>query len=923
MRRLRAFLVRMIALIRLRGAEVDFAAEVESHVAMHTEDGIRAGLTPEDARRRALIQIGGAEQMRQAHRDRRTLPWLESIFQDASYATRRLRKAPGFTFLAISVLALGIGANAAIFTVFDNVLLRSLPVRDPGRLILLGESSRFETGRLNINAAPADLAFAYPAYQALRRAGQGLCDLAAFSYGTAIVTWNGSSSYLNMQLVSGNYFSLLGVQPVLGRLLTPADNRDDHANSVVVISEAYWRSRLGADPSILDRTMTINGQAFTIVGIVPHQGVFSGAPAEIFLPITLASGSMLGSYTSAGRMNVLGDPLNRWMNIVGRLSPGVTQAEAEARLNTAWWNWRRDALRSDRDNILDPPGWLQTHLRVGNGSRGISLLSRDFGEPVKILQAMALVLLLIACANVANLLLARTARREGEIAVRRALGATRRRILQQLTIEGLLLGLIGAAAGLGLAWAGLHALLSGMPAEGSGSLRSVLAAGIDGRIIALCALAGIVTSVLFSIAPALLSIRLDLLRALHMQSHAITLRGSAMRNLLVASEIALSCALIAGATVFGWNLYQVGKTNPGFATSHVLTFRVDIGRTGRSSAQFQSDLAGIEAALQGQSEVSSAAYSANGLISGWTSGGNVTVAGYPASRADQIAPDRDWVSPSFFSTMQIPLLAGRMFTSADTQASQRVAVVDEAFVQHYFRGDVQRALAGEFGFGGGDTAKTDIRIIGVIPTVRATDITGAPPVPFLYLPYAQRYGSHPSSPASFYVRTVGDPSGLAVAARAIVHRTDPALILSNLETMQQHLSDLTYSQRLVTTLSLLMGFLALLLAAFGLEGLLMLAVAQRTREFGIRVALGADRTRIFGVVMALVCRIVVPGVAAGGLLGWVAVRELLHHDANLVQTPLPVFVAAGSLLILVMAVAAFVPARHAVSIDPMQALRTE
>jgi putative ABC transport system permease protein len=921
MRRLRALALRLVAVLRSRGADADFASELESHIALHTEDGIRAGLAAEEARRRAIIQLGGREQARQAHRDRRTFPQFESLLQDARYATRQLRRSRGFTFAAVSVLALGIGANAAIFTLVDKVLLRNLPVRNPDRLFLLGENSRFETGRLNVNAAPADLTFAYPAYQALRRAGQGLSDLAAFSYGTAILTWNDRASYINMQLVSGNYFSLLGVKPVLGRALTPADDQPYHANSVVVLSQRYWRSRFGADPFILDHTITLNGQAFTVVGVVPHDGMFPGAPAEIYLPITLASGGALGEYTSAGRMNVLQDPLNRWMNIIGRLSPGITRAQAEARLNAAWWNWRRDALRADRDSILDKSGWLQTHLTITNGGRGISLLAHDFGEPLRILQAMALMLLLIACANVANLLLARAARREGELAVRGALGASRRRIFQQLTIEGLVLGLIGAASGLALAWLGLRLLLSIVPA--GNSLRLALTTGTDTRTLLFCALSGVITSVLFSLAPALLSMRIDLLRALHMQSRSLTMGGGSLRNCLVACEIALSCTLIAAAAVFGWNLYQLGETNPGFATRNVLTFRVDIGRTGRNAAQFQSDLAGIETALQAHSGVSSVTYSANGLISGWTSGGNISVAGYSTSRDDQTVPDRDWVSPTFFSTMQIPLLAGRTFTSADTQATQRVAIVDKAFVRHFFRGSMQDALGGQFGFGGGDHVRTDIHIIGIIPTVRATSLTSAPPVPFFYLPYDQHYGSHPSSPASFYVRTIGDPSRLAAAARAIVHRTDPALILSNLQTMRQHLSDLAYGPRVVTMLSFLMGALALLLAALGLQGLLMLAVAERTREFGIRIALGADRTRIFAVVVTHICRVVVPGIGVGVLVGWAGVRELLHHDANLVRTPATVFVAAGVLLVAVMTLAAFMPARQAVSVDPMQALRTE
>jgi putative ABC transport system permease protein len=919
--RLRAWTVRLAGLFGKGPIDADLAVELEGHIAMHTEDGVRSGLSPAEARRQALIQLGGVEQVRQATRDGRTVPRIESVLQDARYALRQLRRSHGFTFAAVCALALGIGSNAAIFTVFDNVLLRNLPVRDPSRLILLGESSRYETGRLNLNAGPADLAFAYPAYQTLRNSSRGIDDLAAFSYGTAVLTWNGSTSYVNMQLVSGNYFSLLGVRPVLGRALTPADDREYHANSVVVISQGYWRTRFGADPSILDRMVTIDGQTYTIVGVVRHDGIFTGAPAEIFLPITLVSSGALGDYTTPGHANVLRDPLNVWMDIIGRLSPGVAQAQAEVRLNTAWWNWRQDALRMARDNILDRRGWMQTHLTLRNGSRGISLLSRDFGEPLKILQAMALLLLLIACANVANLLLARAARREGELAVRGALGASRRRIFQQLTIEGLLLGLIGAAVGLALGWLSLRLLLATVPADNR--LHSALVLGMDTRTLAFCALAGIVTSILFSLAPALLSFRIDLLRALHLHSHALTMGGGALRNLLVAFEVSLSCALVAGAAVFGWNLYQLRNTNPGFATSHVLIFTVDTGRTGRNRRQFRADLNSIENGLKEQFGVSSAAYAANGLISGDTGGSNIAVAGYTTSKSDEMVPDRNWVSTGFFSTMEIPLLAGRTFNSEDTDAAQGVAIVDQAFVQHFFRGDVQRALDGQFGFGGGDHVKMDIHIVGIIPTVRATSLTSAPPVPFLYLPYAQAEGSNPGSPASFYVRTMSDPSRLAVAVRTIVHRTDPALILSGIETMREHLGEVTYGPRIVTILSVSMGGLALLLAALGLQGLLMLAVAQRTREFGIRMALGANRRRIFAVVMALLCRVVLPGMAAGALIGWAEVRELVHHDASLVPTPLPVFAAVGALLITVMALASYMPARHAAAIDPRRALRAE
>lgn len=919
--KLRGTIVRLGGVFCRRHAEEDFAAELEAHVQMQTDEGVRRGLTPEEARRQALIRMGGVEQVRQAHRERRTVAWMENVAQDLRYGTRKLRNSPGFTVTAVLTLALGIGANVSIFTVFDNVLLRNLPVRDPGRLVLLSEHSRFETGRLNINAGPSNLAFAYPAFQALRRSSGSLCELAAFSYGTAIATWNGDTNYVNMQLVSGDYFGLLGVRPVLGRTLTPADDEDYRANFVVVISQRYWHTRFGADPSILDRTMKLNGRDFTIVGVVPHDGVYRGAPAEIFLPLSLVSGGDLGDYTTLGRMNVLEDPLNSWMNIIGRLSPEITRAQAGTLLNTAWWNWRRDALEIAGDNILDKRGWLETHLTMVDGARGISLLASDFGEPLKVLQAMALLLLLIACANVANLLLARAARRAGELAVRGALGASRRRVFQQLAVEGLILGVIGATAGVAMGWLGLHVLLAAVPTDNS--LHSMLITSVDAQALGICALAGMFTSVMFSLAPALLNVRIDLMSALHLQSHALIMGGGTLRRLLVTAEISLSFALIAGAAVFGWNLYRLANINPGFATSHVLTFTVDNGRIGQNEQAFRTDLTKIETALNGLPGASRATYAAFGLISGWSSGGNITIAGSAASKTENPVPDRNWVSPDFFSTLQIPLLAGRVFTAADTASAQKVAIVDEAFVRSFFKGDTRSALDGVFGFGGGDRVKMDFHIVGVIPTVRATSLESAPSVPFVYLPYAQPYGKNPSSPASFYVRATGDPSRLAVAVRTIVHQSDPDLIVGGLETMQEHLSDVTYAPRLVTVLSLLMGGLALLLAGLGLQGLLMLAVSQRTREFGIRIALGADRGRILKVVIALVSRVVLPGMAVGALLGWAGIRELAHFDANLMQPPWWVFLSTGPLLAGAMAAASYVPVRHATSVDPTRALRAE
>ena len=397
-----------------------------------------------------------------------------------------------------------------------------------------------------------------------------------------------------------------------------------------------------------------------------------------------------------------------------------------------------------------------------------------------------------------------------------------------------------------------------------------------------------------------------------------------MRNLLVAGQIALTLTLIVGAAVFGWNLYQLSKIRPGFATSHLLTFDTDASAVGRDKAEIRNDYESIEAALVRLPGVYGATYAKEGFITDNTSGSDVTVAGYVTPKNNEMVPDQNWVSPGFFSTMQIPLLAGRVFSAQDSATAQKVAIVDEAFVEHYFGGDVRKALGGRFGFGSGDHVKMEIEIVGVLPTIRATSLTSAPPVPFLYLPYDQTYEIQRASRAAyFYLRTTGDPATLAVAVRALVHRVDPSLILGTPETMREHLSEVTYAPRMVTVLSLAMGGLALALAALGLYGLLMLVVVQRTREIGIRMALGADRAHISTLIARLVCGLMLPGMAAGGALGWVGVHLLAHRDANLAQTPPWLFAAAAIVLIVAMSLAAVLPARRAARIDPMQALRSD
>jgi len=843
---------------------------------------------------------------------------LESLWFDLKYGVRQLRKSPGFTVAAVLTLGLGIGFNSSIFSVFHQVLLRTMPVQKPEELVLLQAQSRFETGTLNMWAGDPSMYFSYPAYQALRDGTSVLEGSAMSTVAPATIVSARDADKVKMQIISGNYFPLLGVQPALGRLILPSDDIYHKGNAVAVLSESYWRGHFGGDPSILNQEIQINGSAFTIVGVVNHEGLMDAAPPAVFIPVSV------GRDVAPGKVDLLGDPLQRCLNIIGRLSPHVAGAQAEAQLNTIWWNWRRDVFKAREHEIADQKGWLETHLSLTDGARGIPVFEGTLGGPIRILEMMAFVVLLIACGNVTNLLLAKAVRKHSELAVRGALGASRSRIFQQVILEGLLLGLSGAVFGLFLGWLSLK-LLSGIVPPAN-TLRQVLTLHIQAPTIALCAAAGVLVSLIFSIAPAILSIRVDLVEALHRQSGTVIGGGGKLRSVLVAAEIALSLGLLLGATAFSWNLHQLRKTKPGYATDHILTFRVDASALGKSGAQVRNEYKSILEGIRSRQGVYSIAYAAEGLVSGNEMGSNITLAGYAGGDSEP-TPDQNWITPGFFSTIRVPLIAGREFTEQDTATSPKVAVIDEAFVKYYFGGAVKKALRGHFGFGGGSQVKLDIQIVGVIPTIRATSLTSEPGVPFIYLPYDQTYSQeghdNRSHPASFYISTNTDPTLLVNTVRSLVHNVDAHLPVTGLETMEEHLNGAMFETRMISMLSVAMGGLALALAAIGLYSLLAFVVAQRTHEIGLRIALGAHRQHVSGLVARQVSWLIIPGLSAGSLLGWASLRVLASLDAALHYAPVWLFALMGIGLTVVMILAALPAALRAASIHPMSALRSE
>jgi putative ABC transport system permease protein len=840
---------------------------------------------------------------------------MQILWQDLRLVLRRLRNAPGFALVVVLTLALGIGPTTAVYAVFRQVLLRQLPVHKPSELVLLAEHSNYETGSLDTYGGGQSLYFSPPAYRALR-AAYGQLAAAAFlpvNFATAQEAF-----HVDSQLVSGNYFSLLGERPLLGRLLTEDDDRIHAGNPVALLGESFWRSHFAASSNVLNMPVAINGVAFTVVGVIADHGLLDARPAQVFVPKAMRMA------LSLGRPDTEFDPLYRSLLIVGRVPPGAGRTWIESRLNSAWWNWRRDVLHTHADSISNGAGWMKTNLKLAAGGRGVSELAEELGTPVRVLQGMALLVLLVACANLANLLLSRAATRRGEMALRAALGASRWQRMAGTVSEGLLIGAAGTALGCGLGWSSLRLMVRLLPSNSATAMAT--AAPFHGPVLLFGVGAGLVTTLLFSLGPALAYARVPPTQVLRRAEGVVSGQGARVRSGMVSLTLALSLLLLLMATLFGWNLYKLSTIDPGFQTARLLTFHIDKSATGATSAATAAMYTDVIEEAKGHAGVQSAAYSLAGLLSGDEHGSNISVEGRPNQESDP-EPDQNYVSPGFFHTMEIPLLRGRMFTDADSATSEPVAVVDQAFVRSFFGGDAARALGSRFGMGASNHMQYPIRIVGIVPAIHENSLRSLPQVPFLYLVYSQTYSKTMSRdrahPATFYMRTAGDPDALAADMRALVHRIDPKVPIQGMETMQQQVADSLSDTRLLAILSSALGLLAAALAAIGLYGVLAYQVATRTREIGLRMAVGASRARIAGLLLGQMLRLTVWGMGAGAVLAWCAARLLHSQMAELSQAPLWLYCAAALLLFLTAVVASLVPAQRAARMDPMQALRTE
>jgi predicted permease len=828
---------------------------------------------------------------------------MSSIWQETRHALRGLRKNPGFSLIVILTLGFGIGANAAIFSLMDQVILRLMPVQNPSELVQLDGPGPFQGRTFN------NQTFSYPMYTDLRDRNEVLSGvLARFPMAMTIVS-QGRSERVYGDLVSGNYFDVLGVRPALGRVFTPADDTTPGGHPVAVLSYGYWQRRFGGDPSILNQTLTVNGHPMTIVGVAAKG--FAGVQREISSDVVVP---MMMKAQMTSTWDDLDNRRSRWVTIIGRLKPGVGLKQAETQLNVIY----RQANELEAQNLTGTSAstrqrFVSKHLDVLPAGRGLSDLRRQFSTPLIVLMCMVGVVLLTACANVANLLLARVTSRQKEIALRLALGSGRARIVRQQLIESVMLALAGAIVGLALsAWTGrlLLAALPGDPAT------QTLSASPDARVMAFTFLLAFVTALLFGIMPALSATRAWVIGALKEEAGSVAGGGrqARVRRSLVVAQVALSMLLLAAAGLFARSLYNLNAVDTGFSVDNLLTFSIDPTLSGydhpRSLAFFEQS----QEAIAALGNVRAVSMSEMGAFNGNEWGITVHVDGYTAKEDEDMNVSVDGVGPNYFGTMGVALVNGREFKPSDTIGTPKVAIINETMARYFF-GDGS-AIGRRLGIG--RNTASDIEIVGVVKDMRTLDLNSKPKR-FMYFPYRQ---DDSLTQLTFVVRVAGG-SDAAGSIRQAVQRIDPNLPIYETKTMTRQISESLYIERMVAALSVAFGGLATLLAAIGLYGVMSYAVARRTREIGIRMALGAERVSVVWLVLKEVAVLSVSGVAVG-LLGAFYLSRKVESQLFGLSANDPATLGGAVLLLLVVALlAGLVPARRATTIDPIVALRAE
>src|SRR5262245_854384 len=875
MRWIYAARLRLRSLFRSSQVEAELDEELRDHIERQTEALVGKGMPPDEARAAALRAIGGVDQQKEACRDARAVRHIEDLLRDIGYAARLLRRAFGFTAVAVLSLALGIGANTAIFSVVNAVLLRPLPYADSSRLTMLWTDDPAH--------GIAEEGVSYPNFDDWRTMSRSFIDMAISSRRNP-VTLTGELDPIRVEaaLVSPNLFAVLGVAPAVGRAFA-ADELERRERGLV-ISHGLWTRRFGGSVAALGQSLEVDGASWTIVGVMPRTFQFPSAEIALWMPLT----------AHPRWAEIAGERFRDFGLVVGRLRAGVTLPEARAEMSAI----------GKRLEAANPPTGPDAADFAGYGVNvvplSVQVLGTQLPRALWMLFGAVLFVLLIACANVTNLLLARGWARAREMAVRAALGAARTRIFQQLLTESLLLALAACIVGVGIAAGGLR-LLTALGAHG---LPRVDEIGLDLRVFVFTIVVTLAATLLVGLAPAV-----GLSNTSALSRHTMHGTGSVwLRHAIVVLEFALCAVLLCGAGLLGRSLFQVQAVDPGFRPERVLTMRVqEMGDRARTTAFF----AQVLERLRTTPGVAAAGFIED-VLQRRNPDYSIRINGRPANSSEAISGDA--ISAGAFEALGVRLRRGRLFSERDVDSSQRVAIVNDTFARHFWPGEDPIGRQ----FSGRDETSPPTTIVGVVSDMRRQGLEHAP-IAQIFWPSAQRS----TDTMDLVVRTTSDPSLLAAVVRSEIRAVDRQAVLFNVATLDDRLRDGLAPRRLQSALLGVFSSIALLLATIGIYGVMHYAVAQRTRDIGIRTALGARRAEILALVLREGLSLAAAGVALG-LAGALALTRVLRGLVYGVSTTDPLtFIATGLGLTAVALLACYVPARRAARVDPMLALRAE
>ena len=869
-------------------------ADIRDHLEREVQDNIDRGMPPDEARRQALIAFGNVTLAKEAARAVWTWPRLEEIHQDVRYALRTFRRHPGFAAVIVLTLALGIGANTAIFSLFEAIMLRTMAMHDPDELVFVAHGAQRSSPSSN-----------YPYYERIRARTDLFAGTTCYARATFRVAAGDGVEATRGQFVSGNYHAVLGVPITLGRGFLAEDDRAGQDSLIAVISDGYWERKFGRDPAVLGRSLTIDGRPIAIVGVTGpgFTGLDPGTRIDITLPLAVRTLDAPDLLTNHGTW--LGD-----MPIVARMKPGVGQAQAASAIDALFQQYIAEPQSVWLRTI---PGWDAVHASLIPAGRGTGGLRDQYSLSLQVLMAMVGVVLLIGCANVANLLVARGTARAKEVAVRLSIGASRPRLVRQFLTESVLLALMGGALGFALARFGLASVVALVE---TGPTPTLLDLRPNALVLTFTIAVSVLTGILFGLAPAIGSTRVDLTPAL--KSGSIQQRGRrwSMRKILVAAQIGLCVLLVAAATLLGRTLRNLETRDSGFNRNNLLLFSLDVRRTSVPAEQMPGLCDQVLERFVGRAAAISGSCSRNIPVNSRGNARPLEVPGSEPRPQNARFVFTNMVSPDYFRTLGIAVVGGRVFDSRDSAAADKTAVVNRALARFFFGNDEPIGRRIHY-FKGEDSPMT---IVGIVEDATQRSLREEAPMT-VYTPLSQL--SEPEGLLTVTLRTRQDPSQLAAAVRGEVRAVNNHAVVDYIRTMEQQIATTLVREQLLAMLSSAFSVLALVLSCIGLYGMVSFDVTRSVRELGIRLALGAQRLDVLRQVIRGALTISSIGVIAG-LLGALAATRLLSTLLFGVTERDPVTLVATALLLIVTTLAAsYFPARRAARVDPVVVLRSE